>query len=359
MALPASGAISLNNVNVELGLSGTTLISMNQASVRGLFGKASGAIRMNDGYGKANEFSFSITSNQTNANLRTLALAAGWTGSAKVYATINAGVYVYSTDNTVAGLTIDGSWPGGVTLTNNGYIMGMGGGGNRIATSIGGGGPYGDGGPAISLGVNATIINGSGAYIAGGGGGGMPEYGYMGSGGGAGGGTGGAAYGGNRAAGGGPGSAGALGVGVGAVIGKYPGAYYGAGGGGGRILPGTGGLRGYRDICGETQYNGSGGGSGGGGGITTNGAINPAWQVYGGNGGDGNNAGQNSTQGPGYPGNPNSPSYAGSGGGGWGAVGGRTAVYPAGYQNPGGKAIALNGYTATRSGSGTTYGTVG
>jgi hypothetical protein len=34
-------------------------------------------------------------------------------------------------------------------------------------------------------------------------------------------------------------------------------------------------------------------------------------------------------------------------------------VYPAAYQNPGGKAIALNGYTATSSGSGTTYGTVG
>ena len=54
MTLPASGAISLNNVNVELGLSGTTSINMNQATVRTLFAKASGAISMSDGYGKSN-----------------------------------------------------------------------------------------------------------------------------------------------------------------------------------------------------------------------------------------------------------------------------------------------------------------
>ena len=54
MALPSTGAISLNAVNVELGLSGTTTISMNQASVRTLFGVASGQISMSDGYGKSN-----------------------------------------------------------------------------------------------------------------------------------------------------------------------------------------------------------------------------------------------------------------------------------------------------------------
>jgi hypothetical protein len=54
MALPASGAISLNNVNVELGLTGTTSINMNQASVRTLFAVPSGAISMSNGYGKSN-----------------------------------------------------------------------------------------------------------------------------------------------------------------------------------------------------------------------------------------------------------------------------------------------------------------
>ena len=55
MTLPASGAISLNQVNVELGLAGTTSINMNQTTVRNLFGKptSASAISMSDGYGKS------------------------------------------------------------------------------------------------------------------------------------------------------------------------------------------------------------------------------------------------------------------------------------------------------------------
>ena len=54
MALQSSGQISLNDVNVELGNSGTAQIDMNSSDVRGLFGIASGEIEMSDGYGKAN-----------------------------------------------------------------------------------------------------------------------------------------------------------------------------------------------------------------------------------------------------------------------------------------------------------------
>ena len=54
MALPASGQITMNQVNVELGNSGTAQISMNDADVRGLFGIASGEIEMADGYGQSN-----------------------------------------------------------------------------------------------------------------------------------------------------------------------------------------------------------------------------------------------------------------------------------------------------------------
>lgn len=54
MALPASGAISFANVNVELNKASTATIGLNCADVRTLFGKASGAISMNDGYGKSN-----------------------------------------------------------------------------------------------------------------------------------------------------------------------------------------------------------------------------------------------------------------------------------------------------------------
>ena len=54
MALPSSGQITLNQVNVELGLTATAQIGMNDSAVRGLFGIASGEIEMSDGYGKAN-----------------------------------------------------------------------------------------------------------------------------------------------------------------------------------------------------------------------------------------------------------------------------------------------------------------
>jgi hypothetical protein len=53
MALVASGAIAFSDVNVELGFSSTATIALNDAAVRTLFGIASGAIAMSDGYGKA------------------------------------------------------------------------------------------------------------------------------------------------------------------------------------------------------------------------------------------------------------------------------------------------------------------
>ena len=54
MTLPASGTITMSQVNTELGLSATANISLNQAAVRSLFVKPSGAISLNDGHGKSN-----------------------------------------------------------------------------------------------------------------------------------------------------------------------------------------------------------------------------------------------------------------------------------------------------------------
>ena len=316
MALPASGAISLNQVNIELGNAETAQISLNDAVVRALFGKASGAISMSDGYGKSSVFKFNITSNTTNANLRTLAVNAGWDQTSPVEATVNSGVYVYATSTGNAALTINGSWPGGVTLVNNGYIIGMGGAGGRGYSSLAGS----DAGPAISLGINCNIENNS--YICGGGGGGGGGQTSAG-GGGAGGGAGGpvtnpidSLTGGG---GGGPGANGAAGK-----VGQYG----ISGGGGGRRLPGVGAT--------GTTTTAPGGGAGGAGG----GAGGP---YAGGSGGSNNSAGGSGAS-----------KLSGGGGGGWGASGGTSDK----AGGAGGRAVRLNGYTVTWLANGTRWGAI-
>ena len=146
-------------------------------------------------YYTPSSFTNTISGYTTHLNLRTWALANGWDGVAPATITVATGAYIYSTSTGTPALTIDGSWPGGLTFVNNGVIMGMGGNG---APATGGASA---GGTAIYLGRNTTITNNG--YILGGGGAGQAgttyvtsNWGYanVGGGGGAGGGAGGSGF---------------------------------------------------------------------------------------------------------------------------------------------------------------------
>lgn len=136
-----------------------------------------------------------ISSNQTNLNLRSWALSNGWDGNKIAAVTINSGVIIGSTSNTAYALTIDGSWPQGLTVTNRGTIIGRGGDGGK-GSGLGGGGTGPEQGRAGGSAVNVTVpvtFNNSGIIAGAGGGGGggnsgdgAPDFGTYGGGGGGG-----------------------------------------------------------------------------------------------------------------------------------------------------------------------------
>ena len=332
MTLQSSGAISINNINVELGLSGTATGSLNDAAFRTLAGVPSGAISMSNFYGKSNRktLSFVYSASTANASLNIAAISGYVAGVSDITITVNTSVYLYSTSTGTPGLTLTGGTTGDtLTLVNNGFIMGMGGLGGSPSPTSGGAG-----GTAISLGYPITINNTNPvAYIGGGGGGGFAQGGGgRGGGGGAGGGNGGNSN--QPAAGGAGGGLGAAGARGGTPAGGYGGGaggggggayqepqgrgfliYAGAGGGGGRIFPGAGGSGGPAGPSGGNNAGGSGGSANGAGAA--------------------------------------SPGSGGGGGGGWGAVGG-------GGGGAGGRAVLLNARTVTWVSGNTTrvYGAV-
>lgn len=314
MTMVSSGPISLGgtatsgglnqSINVELGFSGTAQISLNDAAVRTLLQKASGAISLNDAYGKSNTFSFTISSNQTNANLRTLAVNAGWNQSSKVIATIGSGIYCSSNSTGTPGLTINGSFPNGVDLINGGFIIGMGGAGgtgagsnntSSIAGSAGAGG-----GLALSVSSAVSITN-NGTIGGGGGGGGggqsswtnytagKDQYTYSMGGGGGGGGrssnaansSGGSGGSGTSSGGGQSGGSGGSGTvsaaGVGGTFGQYtPAVRAGPGGSGGGwgSAGSTGGAQFQANPLGGPYSGGSAGGA-------VSGNSNVTWVAFG------------------------------------------------------------------------------
>jgi hypothetical protein len=329
MTLPVSGPISLNNVNVELGLSGTALISLNQASVRTLAGVPSGAISMNNLYGKGNRVSLSViysVSEYLGPETVSISSLPGYVaGKTDLTVTVNDGIWL------AAGLAVICDDPfDTVRIVNRGVIAGSGGSGADFEGFV----SY----PPLA-GTNALFLIGptvfivdntfGTAYIAGGGGGGGAGANFTGGGGGAGGGYGGKSYGNTFNAQ--PGLINQVGEN------GYTNGVFTGGGAGGRILPGTGG---------NTSITlGQGGGAGGAGGAYIAGEGD---NFYGGNGGSANNVGAN-----GYGIDP-----GGGGGGGWGAAGG-FGVDPGAA---GGKAVDLSLGASVNFVSGDTsrvYGAVG
>jgi hypothetical protein len=306
-----SGQISLNDVNVELGIAGTTTISMNQTNVRTLAGVPSGAISMQNLQNKSNTFSFSF-SGGTNLDLRTLAVNAGWNQTMNVEAT-NTSTIASNSSGTPA-LTISGSFPNGVKFINSGTIVGQagnGGPGGAYGVSPAGGYPCnypglqlaipgGTGGTAIAAFVPVQIQNSGSIFGGGGGGGGGSQMGYTGGGhdpsysGGSGGGGGG---GGGASTGGSGGAAGPLTTWFGLPNGRAggsggsPGGTVNGGGGGGAgstggSTGGPGGPGGNRGNSGSEGGSGSGGscgnqGSGGAAGNYIAGNSNVTWLATG------------------------------------------------------------------------------
>lgn len=166
MTLQASGPISLNQINVELGLSGTATISLNDAAVRQLLERPSGTISIQNAYGKSAEIRFVNTVARTSDSIYTLM------GSPT--ATAN---YVFENQaeidaNTASYALRTGVFPAGSTLTivNNGYIYGSGGRGSSAVDT-----PGEAGGDAIILDMACRIDNTNGYILAGGGGGGSAQ----------------------------------------------------------------------------------------------------------------------------------------------------------------------------------------
>lgn len=174
-----SGTISLNDVNVELGLAGTTTISMNQTNVRSLAGVPSGAISMQNLQNKSSIVvaSITISANTSNYVLDTSKVPGYSAGKTQVTLTINPSIFVTSTSTGSYAFTVDNSWTTGdtITIVNNGTIFGRGGNGGDGNT--GNGNPGGGGGPALLVQRPASINNGN--RISGGGGGGGGGAGWV------------------------------------------------------------------------------------------------------------------------------------------------------------------------------------
>ena len=289
MALPDAGnSISLQQVNVELGNTGTDAINMGGSAVRGLFGIGSGAIDMSDGFGKSSEIGITASA-ASSANLKTLFdnnTGGSWAADEAKRYTVGA--------STVMGIVTAPANMGGTLIIDLA--------GKFQGTS--GSSPGGNGGNAMTVSsANITINMASGSFISGGGGGG-----------------------GNGGTGGG-------------------GTSYGCAGSGAGNCGNAGGCAGDEN----SFYYPISGGAGGAGGVGAGYGVSQANGASGGNGSSGYHHGNNGPSGAGGAGgnggNFGAAGAAGSNGGG----GGGTCATGAGSGSGGGaagRAITFSGVSA-------------
>lgn len=173
MTLQNSGPISLSDIAAEFTDAAPHALSEFYAATPDI--PASGGISFSQFLGVSAAFRYTISENTQELNLRAALVTAGWDEETPVEVTINPEVYVWSDDTAVPALDMGGTFPGGLTIVNKGYIMGRGGDGGyqeRVAVwTIDPPIPAGDGGPAMRLSGPVEIDNSQG-YIGGGGGGG-------------------------------------------------------------------------------------------------------------------------------------------------------------------------------------------
>ena len=263
MALPASGPISLDDIQTEFG--GTNPIGLSEYYSAAAGVPASGEISIADFYGTSARVVIPIT--VTNATNYVIYDNRGPTYDAgKSDITLTISGTIGSTTTATAALRT-GTFASGdtVTIVNDGSIRAFGGGGGAGgSTSAGAAG--GAGGHAIDLGFPVTLTNNSLIQGGGGGGGGGGSRNYI------------EPAPGNKGPGtprsyGGGGGGGGSGVGLG-----------GAGGGGG-TAPGSGGAAGGADTGGAGGASPAAGAGGAGGNRGVAGAGGNPYTYAGGSGG--------------------------------------------------------------------------
>ena len=188
MSLQSSGAISINNINTELGSASGTPRSLGDASSRNLAGVPSGAISLSNFYGKSNvrevifDNSGGALGNWQDQNLWNKLVSSGIAITSSSVKIILRNITITSSAISIAALETGSGWPAGtnleVVIESTSQIVGRGGaGGDGAAGTLRGDASAGGaGGRALT--ITSAISGGSikitnqGAIRGGGGGGG-------------------------------------------------------------------------------------------------------------------------------------------------------------------------------------------